>query len=200
MKTHPGALLVFLLFSSLAAFNVSAKPAAVQTAYFAGGCFWCVEAAYQDVPGVIDVISGFTGGKLKNPTYRGNHVGHYEAVEVKFDPETITYEQLLALFWHNIDPFDSRGQFCDKGPSYRAAIFYTDTEQKKSALKSRAEVVDRFPDQKVVTEILPATEFWPVEAAHQDYYLKNPVRYKLYRYSCRRDNRLQAIWGEEATH
>lgn len=173
-----------------------------KTAYFAGGCFWCVEAAYQDVDGVIDAVSGFTGGTLKNPTYSGNHAGHYEAVKVTYDNSLITYDELLDIFWHNIDPFDNRGQFCDKGSSYRAAVFYADetqqNTQQKKALASRAAVVASFPDQKVVTEVLAVTDFWPVEEYHQDYYKKNPIRYRFYRSGCGRDARLKAIWGERA--
>ena len=167
------------------------------TAVFAGGCFWCVEAAYQDIEGVTDAVSGFTGGKLKNPTYSGNHRGHYEAVKVTYDPAVINYEQLLEVFWHNIDPFDDRGQFCDKGDSYRSAIFLTD-EQRSQAESSKEKVVQKFQSEVVVTELLPVSKFWPVEAGHQDYYKKNPIRYHLYRNSCGRDRRLNQIWGDSA--
>jgi|TARA_B110000902_G_scaffold265221_1_gene348893 peptide-methionine (S)-S-oxide reductase len=164
-------------------------------AVFAGGCFWCVEAAYQDVDGVTAAVSGFIGGTLKNPTYSGNHKGHYEAVEITYDPAIISYQQLLDLFWINIDPFDGRGQFCDKGLSYRSAIFVVDEAQQPLATASRAKVVGQFPDQQVITPILPANKFWPVEEYHQDYYLKNPLRYKYYRYGCGRDARLKDIWS-----
>ena len=167
------------------------------TAVFAGGCFWCVEAAYQDIEGVTDAVSGFTGGKLKNPTYSGNHRGHYEAVKVTYDPAVINYEQLLEVFWHNIDPFDDRGQFCDKGDSYRSAIFLTD-EQRSQAESSKEKVVQKFQSEVVVTELLPVSKFWPVEAGHQDYYKKNPIRYHLYRNGCGRDRRLNQIWGDSA--
>ncbi len=167
------------------------------TAVFAGGCFWCVEAAYQDIEGVTDAVSGFTGGKLKNPTYSGNHRGHYEAVKVTYDPAVINYEQLLEVFWHNIDPFDDRGQFCDKGDSYRSAIFLTD-EQRSQAESSKEKVVQKFQSEVVVTELLPVSKFWPVEAGHQDYYKKNPIRYHLYRNGCGRDRRLNQIWGDAA--
>jgi peptide-methionine (S)-S-oxide reductase len=169
-------------------------------AVFAGGCFWCVEAAYQDVDGVTDAVSGFIGGTLKNPTYSGNHKGHYEAVEITFDPAIISYQQLLDLFWVNVDPFDDRGQFCDKGFSYLSAIFVADEAQQQLATASRAKVVGKFPSQKVITPILPANKFWPVEEYHQDYYLKNPLRYKYYRYGCGRDARLKDIWGDAAKH
>jgi len=167
------------------------------TAVFAGGCFWCVEAAYQDIEGVTGAVSGFTGGNLKNPTYNGNHRGHYEAVKVAYDPAVVSYEQLLKVFWHNIDPFDDRGQFCDKGPSYRSAIFFTD-EQRPLADASKDDVVRQFEPELVVTELLPAAKFWPVEAAHQDYYKKNPIRYHIYRTGCGRDRRLNQVWGDAA--
>ena len=165
------------------------------TAVFAGGCFWCVEAAYQDIEGVTGAVSGFTGGKLKNPTYNGNHRGHYEAVKVTYDPAVVSYEQLLKVFWHNIDPFDDRGQFCDKGPSYRSAIFFTD-EQRPLADASKDDVVRQFEPELVVTELLSAAKFWPVEAAHQNYYKKNPIRYHFYRTGCGRDRRLNQVWGD----
>ncbi len=171
--------------------------AQAETATFAGGCFWCVEAAYQDLDGVTDAVSGFTGGKLRNPTYSGNHRGHYEAVKVTYDPAVVSYEQLLDVFWHNIDPFDDRGQFCDKGPSYRSAIFATD-EQRSLAEASKEQVVNQFESERVVTELLPASRFWPVEEAHQDYYKKNPIRYRFYRAGCGRDKRLSQIWGDSA--
>ena len=169
-------------------------------AVFAGGCFWCVEAAFQDVGGVTDAVSGFTGGTLKNPSYSGNHQGHYEAVEVSYDPAKISYEDLLAIFWLNVDPFDDRGQFCDKGPSYLSAIFVADANQRRLAEASLLGVEKKFPDNPVVTPILPAAQFWPVEEYHQDYYKKNPLRYQYYRYGCGRDKRLQQIWGDAATH
>ena len=169
-------------------------------AVFAGGCFWCMESLYQEYEGVTDVVSGFTGGTLENPTYSGNHEGHWEAVKVTYDPEVVSYEQLLQSFWHNIDPFDSRGQFCDKGPSYLSAIFVANAAERDLAMQSKSAVVDQFPDETVHTEILDAGAFWPVEEGHQDYYLKNPVRYKYYRWNCGRDQRLEAIWGAQAGH
>jgi peptide-methionine (S)-S-oxide reductase len=168
------------------------------TAVFAGGCFWCMEAAYQEAAGVKDVVSGFTGGTLKNPTYRGNHEGHFEAIEVTYDPAVISYQDLLDLYWVNIDPFDNRGQFCDKGFSYRSAIFAADATQRKLAEASLQAVKQQFPQQTVYTELRNAGDFWPVEEYHQDYYLKNPIRYQYYRWNCGRDQRLQQIWGEAA--
>jgi peptide-methionine (S)-S-oxide reductase len=170
------------------------------TAFFAGGCFWCMESAYQEREGVTDVISGFTGGTLENPTYRGNHEGHFEAIKVTYDPSVVSYSELLDLFWVNIDPLDNRGQFCDKGFSYRSALFPATEEESRLVEESRQKVAQRFPGQKVYTEIRNAGAFWPVEESHQDYYLKNPLRYKYYRWNCGRDQRLEAIWGEQAAH
>ena len=168
------------------------------TAIFAGGCFWCMESDYQDYPGVIDVVSGFTGGTLKNPTYSGNHEGHFEAVKVTYDPAKVSYAELLDRFWQNIDPFDNAGQFCDKGFSYRSAVFPGNAEERALVEKTKSEVEARFPNQTVYTEIRDASQFWPVEEYHQDYYLKNPVRYKYYRWNCGRDQRLKQIWGKPA--
>lgn len=186
----------------LAAFMVSIPLswADSATAVFAGGCFWCMESDYQDREGVIDVVSGFTGGALKNPTYSGNHAGHFEAVKITYDPAVVSYQQLLDQFWVSIDPFDDKGQFCDKGFSYRSAIFPGNAAERALAETSKAEVQKRFADAVVYTEIRDANEFWPVEEYHQDYYLKNPVRYKYYRWNCGRDQRLEQIWGQSAPH
>ena len=172
--------------------------AAEDRALFAGGCFWCMEAAFQGRDGVTDVVSGFTGGTLPNPTYSGDHRGHFEAIEVTYDPALISYQQLLDLYWVNVDPLDNNGQFCDKGASYRSAIFPDGDSQQQLAQASLAEVKKRFAPAEVYTEIHPAGKFWPVEESHQDYYLKNPVRYKYYRWNCGRDQRLQQLWGKDA--
>jgi len=172
-------------------------------ALFAGGCFWCMESDFEKLQGVSDVVSGFTGGVLTNPTYNGDHSGHYEAVEITFDPAKISYQQLLDHYWVNIDPFDSKGQFCDKGHSYLSAIFVANDQQKKLAESSRQKVLKQFPDKKVVTPILNASIFYPVsgnESYHQDYYKNNPLRYKFYRFNCGRDSRLKEIWGDKAVH
>ena len=172
-------------------------------AILAGGCFWCMESDFEKLPGVTDVISGFTGGTLKNPTYNGDHTGHYEAVEITYDPDKVSYQELLAHYWVNIDPFDDRGQFCDKGHSYLSAIFVANDKERKIAEQSKREVEAQFPDQQVVTPILPAATFYPItgdESYHQDYYKNNPVRYKFYRWNCGRDQRLPALWGDRATH
>jgi peptide-methionine (S)-S-oxide reductase len=187
-------IVVFIISISTVNYSYADK------AVFAGGCFWCVEAAYQDVEGVTAAVSGFTGGSLQNPTYRGNHKGHYEAVEITYDSAIISYQELLDIFWVNIDPFDDSGQFCDKGFSYLSAIFAVDESQRQLATASRDKVVAQFSDKNVVTPILAANKFWPVEEYHQDYYLKNPLRYKYYRYGCGRDARLKDIWGDAATH
>ena len=173
--------------------------ASADKAVFAGGCFWCMEADFEKLDGVNSVVSGFTGGTAKNPTYEGDHTGHYEAVEVDYDPDKVSYQQLLDYYWVHIDPFDARGQFCDKGPTYLSAIFVANEKQRQLAEQSRQKVVAQFPDKKVITPILPASTFYPVkgkESYHQDYYKNNPIRYKFYRYSCGRDSRLEEIWGE----
>ena len=173
-----------------------------EKAVLAGGCFWCMEKDFEALEGVSEVISGFTGGTAKNPTYRGDHTGHYEAVEITYDPKIVTFEELLNHFWVNIDPFDARGQFCDKGPSYLSAIFVQNPEEQQLAEKTKQQVIDRFPGQTVVTPILPTSQFFPIhgdEIHHQDFYKKSPVRYKAYRWGCGRDKRLKTIWGADAT-
>ena len=152
------------------------------------------------MPGVEAAVSGFTGGSLPNPTYSGNHQGHWEAVQLTFDPEVISDESLLAIFWRNIDSFDAGGQFCDRGHSYKSAIFVLDEAQRQLAEASRQQVIEQFPSEQVVTGIREATRFWPVESYHQDYYVKNPIRYRFYRAGCGRDQRLETIWGEAADH
>jgi peptide-methionine (S)-S-oxide reductase len=177
--------------------------ASANKAIFAGGCFWCMEADFEKLDGVTDVISGFTGGKLKNPTYNGNHTGHYEAVEITYDPSKVTYQGLLDHYWVNIDPFDDRGQFCDKGFEYLSAIFVGNEDERKMAETSKQKVIMQFADKKVVTPILPTAIFYPIkgnESYHQDYYKKNPVRYNIYRWNCGRDQRLKDIWGDATTH
>lgn len=172
-------------------------------AVLAGGCFWCMESDFEKLEGVSSVISGFTGGTLKNPVYNGNHEGHYEAVEITYDPKIVSYQALLDYYWVNIDPFDARGQFCDKGHSYLSAIFVANESERKIAEQSRQKVIEQFSDKKVVTPILNASTFYPIkgsESYHQDFYKNNPVRYKYYRWNCGRDQRLKEIWGDKATH
>lgn len=192
-----------LIYVLLAGLLIYIPNALADKAVFAGGCFWCMESDFEKLEGVSDVVSGFTGGTVKNPTYQGNHKGHYEAVEVTYDPNKVSYKQLLDHYWVNIDPFDAHGQFCDKGFSYLSAIFVGNEKEKKLAEKSRQVVVKQFPKQKVITPILDATTFYPIkgkESYHQNYYKTNSVRYKYYRWSCGRDQRLKDIWGDKATH
>ena len=189
-----------ILLSGLLFFIANAT---ADKAVLAGGCFWSMDSDFEKLEGVTDVISGFTGGTLKNPTYKGNHSGHYEAVEITYDPVIVSYEKLLEHFWVNIDPFDAEGQFCDRGHSYLSAIFVANEKERKLAEQSRQKVVAQFPGKKVITPILDASTFYPVqgeESYHQDYYKNSPILYKYYRYSCGRDNRLKEIWGDKAGH
>ncbi|MCU7960212.1 MAG: peptide-methionine (S)-S-oxide reductase MsrA [gamma proteobacterium symbiont of Bathyaustriella thionipta] len=190
--------IAFLLLGFLLSAHVLAAKAV-----FAGGCFWCMESDFEKLAGVSDVVSGFTGGTLENPTYNGNHQGHYEAVEVTYDADKVSYQNLLDYYWIHIDPFDNRGQFCDKGHSYLSAIFVANKEERKLAEASRQKVAAEFPDKKIATKIPDAGIFYPIkgkESYHQDYYKKNPLRYKFYRWNCGRDQRLEEIWGERAAH
>ena len=187
--SYAGPLLALLAWS---------LPGSAATAVFAGGCFWCMESEYEKVGGVSEVVSGFTGGTHPDPTYKGAHDGHYEAVLVTYDPAVVSYQQLLDLFWVNIDPFDGGGQFCDRGESYRPAVFVGTEREQALAEASLQAVEQRFPDRAVATPILSKAEFFPVEEYHQDYYKKRPRRYRYYRRSCGRDRRLDAIWGEDA--
>jgi peptide-methionine (S)-S-oxide reductase len=169
--------------------------AATETAIFAGGCFWCMEPPYDKLEGVIGTTSGYTGGRVKNPDYTqvsAGHTGHYEAISIQYDADAVSYTQLLEVFWQNIDPFDDSGQFCDKGPQYRAAIFPLDERQAAQARQSKQALQERI-DRPIVTQILPAEAFYPAEDYHQDYYRKNPLRYKYYRFSCGRDMRLEEV-------
>ncbi len=173
----------------------------VQSAVFAGGCFWCVESAFEEVQGVSSAISGYTGGEKKNPSYEevsAGLSGHLESVRLIFDSTKVSYRDLLVVFWHNVDPTDGDGQFCDHGKQYRSAIFYADETQKAAALASREEIEKTKPfKEAIVTDILPAKDFYPAEDYHQDYYKKNPIRYKFYRFNCGRDKRLNELWGKK---
>ncbi len=183
--------------------SILIKPAtATETALatFAGGCFWCMEPPFDKLPGVISTVSGYIGGDKKQPTYEevsGGGTGHAEAVQITYDPAKISYQKLLDVFWHNIDPTTANAQFCDKGDQYRSAIFYHDAAQKQLAERSKQTLQkSRRFTSPIVTEISVSTTFYPAEDYHQDYYLKNPVRYKFYRYRCGRDEVLQTLWGE----
>src|SRR5438876_4124616 len=176
-----------------------AEPAKTAIATFAGGCFWCVEADFDKVEGVISTTSGYTGGHMANPTYEQvSHggTGHAEAVEIAYDPAKVSYSRLLDVFWHNIDPLAKDRQFCDHGDQYRSAIFYRGEEQRALAEASKAVVEKRFK-QPVATQIVPAGPFYKAEEYHQDYYLKNPARYKFYRFNCGRDARPEELSGEK---
>lgn len=195
-----------LLLLGCIAFNINAANdtdnTRHETATFAGGCFWCMEPPFDKLDGVISTTSGYIGGHRENPTYkevsRGG-TGHTEAVQIVYDPARISYQALLDEFWHNIDPTNANGQFCDRGNQYRSGIFYHDAGQEKLAKQSKAALVERKAfDAQVVTEVTPASTFYPAEDYHQDYYEKNPVRYKFYRYGCGRDQRLEELWGETA--
>lgn len=171
------------------------------TATFAGGCFWCMEPPFDKLDGVVATVSGYTGGQKANPTYEevsSGGTGHMEALQVTYDPMKVSYAQLLEIFWRNINPTDPGGQFVDRGEQYRSAIFYHDAEQKKLAEASQAQLVasGRFR-QPVVTRILPAVPFYPAEEYHQNYYRKNPIRYKYYRYNSGRDQFLETVWGDK---
>lgn len=191
--------------------SARARPAVASTerpatavAIFAAGCFWCVERDFDSVPGVLETTSGYTGGKYANPTYDDvamGLTGHVEAVRVTFDPEKVSYRQLLDFYWRHVDPTDARGQFCDRGPAYRPAIFVSSDEQQMQAEASKKDLADskRFA-RPIAVEIKPAFRFWKAEEEHQDFYKKNPYRYRFYRAGCGRDARLTQLWGGDAGH
>ncbi len=181
---------------------MKAEPKNLKTATFAGGCFWCVESDFEKVDGVVEAVSGYTGGQKPDPTYKevsAGGTGHTEAVQVHYDPAKITYKELLDVFWRHVDPTDAGGQFVDRGSQYRTAVFYHDEEQKRIAEESKAELdkSGRF-SKPIITEIVPLSEFYTAEDYHQDYYKKNPLRYKLYRYGSGRDQFLDSTWASEA--
>jgi len=188
-------LLAFLIVPVLNAGEVR-----TERAVFAGGCFWCMEPPFDELLGVRATISGYIGGHVPNPSYEqvvAGSTGHAEAVLVEYDPTLVSYEQLLEVFWRNIDPTDDGGQFCDRGPTYRSAVFYLDDDQRRAAEDSRAalEVSGRLP-RPIVTQVVAATSFYAAEEYHQDYYIKNPIRYRWYRAGCGRDRTLSQLWGD----
>jgi peptide-methionine (S)-S-oxide reductase len=186
-----------LLLVALSATAESGAQSRAEVAVFAGGCFWCVEADFDKVAGVLSTTSGYTGGSVANPTYQqvsSGGTGHVEAVRVEFDPAVVTYDALLDHFWKSVDPFNGRGQFCDTGEQYRPVIFTSTVAQKTQAEASRQAVRARFKE-RIAVEITPAGPFYKAEPYHQDYYKKNPVRYKFYRWNCGRDSRLAQVWG-----
>lgn len=192
------------LYLTLAALLLSLGSHAGQddsaVAVFAGGCFWCSEADFDKLPGVLQTTSGYIGGSIENPTYEevsSGRSGHFEAVQVRFDPRQTSYAKLLEAFWPSIDPLNGNGQFCDNGPQYRSAIFYLNAEQQRlaEASKNALAASGRF-QQPIATQILAATTFYAAEDYHQDYHTKNPLRYSYYRHGCGRDQRLQELWGK----
>jgi peptide-methionine (S)-S-oxide reductase len=211
MKTK--VFLLFFLMSLFAAASAIAagepapkSPASgkLQKATFAGGCFWCMEHPFDELPGVVSVTSGYTGGQKKNPTYEevsAGGTGHAESVQIVYDPAKIGYDKLLDRYWHNIDPTVKDRQFCDTGNQYRSAIFFHNEEQRRLAVQSKKALEASKPFKgPVLTEIVPASEFYPAEDYHQHYYKKNPIRYKYYRTRCGRDKRLKELWGDAAGH
>ena len=202
MKRLLSIVVLLVPFASLAAQVVVPPGHAVAT--FAGGCFWCMEAPYDKLPGVTATISGYTGGRTVNPSYQdvsSGSTGHAEAVQVVYDPKKVSYEKLLEVFWVNIDPTVKNRQFCDSGTQYRTAIFYHDEAQRKAAEASKAAIEKSKPFKApIVTPIEMAGPFYPAEDYHQDYYKKNPVKYQIYRTGCGRDARLKDLWGDRAGH
>ncbi len=192
-----GAIIFAMIFLGVIAVSrttAEEAPSFDHVAIFAGGCFWCVEADFEKLDGIGDVVSGYTGGALQNPTYR-NHEGHVEAAQIPYDPAVVSYRELVDYFFRHIDPLDAGGQFCDRGHSYTTAIFYADESQKADAEAAKADA-ERFLGESVVTPILPLDRFWVAEDYHQDYYKKNPVRYNFYRTGCGRDRRVKQVWGD----
>ena len=205
LRALRGSLITTVVSSFLLAVSFNALAESdekLARATFAGGCFWCMEPPYDGLDGVIETISGFSGGHVSNPSYeavvRGG-TGHREVVQVIYDPDIIGYEELLHVYWRNIDPLDDGGQFCDRGSAYRTAIFAHDPEQFRKAQDSLDELTHsgRF-DESIVTPIIRFENFYPAEDYHQGYYEKNPVRYRYYRWRCGRDARLTELWGDEA--
>jgi peptide-methionine (S)-S-oxide reductase len=200
MKTVKLTLLSLALAGGFAQAQTNGAPANTASAIFAGGCFWCVEADFEKLPGVIAAESGYIGGRVPIPTYQqvsAGGTGHTEAVRIVYDPAKVSYAQLIDHFWRNIDPTVKDRQFCDSGSQYRSGIFYLGEEQKRIAEASKETLVKSGRFQQVYTEVTPATQFYPAEEYHQDYYKKNPIRYKFYRTSCGRDARLEELWGRK---
>jgi peptide-methionine (S)-S-oxide reductase len=199
MKIRSAVLLATLAMPAFA--QEKAPPAGFEAAIFAGGCFWCMEPPYDVLPGVVSTTSGYTAGRTRNPNYHdvsAGITGHTEAVRVVYDPKKVSYEKLLEVFWRNIDPTVKDRQFCDSGTQYRSGIYYLSPEQKQLAEASRAQLEKTKPFKApIVTEIVAASDFWAAEDYHQDYYKKNPVRYKVYRTGCGRDSRLEEVWGKK---
>jgi peptide-methionine (S)-S-oxide reductase len=192
-----GLMAAFLATFLIAGSAHDTRAGESKTAIFAGGCFWCVEDAFDHVDGVTETVSGYAGGETPKPTY-GSHKGHVEALKVTYDPSKVTYAQLLDHYWHNIDPFNPAGQFCDEGPAYRTAVFTSNEEERTLAEKTKQDITARF-NKTVVTDIRPTTSFYAAEDYHQDYHNKNPVSYKYYKWNCGRAQRLSEIWGDKSS-
>ena len=186
-----------LLFVTIFLINLNLSASENKKAYFAGGCFWCMEESFDSVDGVLSSISGYSGGHLKNPTYQDviyKDTGHVEAIEITYDPEIVSYEKLLNVYWRNIDPFDAEGQFCDKGKSYRSVIFFQNKLEKEFINKSFSNLEKTF-NNKIVTLVWEFEKFYPAEDYHQDYYEKNFIRYLMYKKGCKREETLKRIWN-----
>ncbi len=192
--------IMFTVAAALLLFAYGASAQQHDKAVFAGGCFWCVESDFDKVPGVVSTISGYTGGKTQDPTYRqvtAGGTGHYEAVEITYDPAKVSYEMLLTAFWRSVDPTDGGGQFCDRGDSYKTGVFVANDKERGLAEASR-NAAQQSLDNPIVTPILAAAPFYAAEDYHQDYYKNNPLRYRYYRFSCGRDRRVKDVWGKHA--
>ena len=200
--TAAGAIFAWKAAAQAPAPKAAKAETGLVKATFAGGCFWCMEAPFDGIRGVVSTTSGYTGGRTRNPTYEmvsSGGTGHAESVQVLYDPKKVTYAQLLDVFWRNIDPLAKNAQFCDHGTQYRSSIFFHDEEQQRMAEQSKKALEEskRFP-KPIVTEIVALSEFYPAEEYHQDFYKRNPERYMSYRQGCGRDRRLKELWGAEA--
>ena len=200
-----GAIAAGFVWSAMADQAPEASPenaGRLETAIFAGGCFWCTEADFDKVDGVVATISGYTGGDVDDPSYKqvtGGNTGHYESVKISYDPQTVSYEELVAHYFRTVDPTDPDGQFCDKGSSYRTAIFVANDDERGIVEDKIDEIAESgVLDEPIVTKVLDASEFWPAEDRHQNYHRTNSVKYSFYRQGCRRDERLEKIWGDQA--
>jgi peptide-methionine (S)-S-oxide reductase len=192
--------LLLMLASLLGGWNPGANAQSLAKATFAGGCFWCMEKPFDELPGVVSTTSGYTGGQTERPSYRqvsSGKTGHAESVQVVYDPAQVSYEMLLNVFWHNVDPIDEGGQFCDRGSQYRSSIFFHDEPQRKLATQSK-QALEQSGIQPIATQIASASVFYPAEGYHQNYYETNPLKYRFYRFTCGRDQRLSEVWGDEA--
>ena len=205
MRRHIALSVLTVAVLFIGSWNLqSANQAAADTtsgkAYFAGGCFWCMEEVFEKVDGVLSATSGYMGGTVSNPTYEevsAGRTGHAESVEVVYDPAKVSYQKLLDAFWRNVDPITPNAQFCDHGNQYRSAIFFrTDEEKRASDTSKQAIEQSRQFKEPIVTQIVMAPQFYPAEEYHQDFYKKNPIRYKLYKYNCGRAQRLEELWGK----